>query len=496
MSDLARNSRKTGPPAAERRLPTWTRLKPYALAFGLVTLASLTAEGLFHFFNLARLSPIFLASVLVSAVWLGARPAFFAAVCAFSVYNFYTVEPRFSMRLDTPEEYLTLAVFLAVALMTGGLAGRVRDEARRSQARALTLSTLFEAAREMSSTEQEEALRGHLAWHIAHTAGGEAEILHGGQVWRAGTAAADPERPWASRPLTAQGVDLGLARWRPSGAQVMGDEEVQASVQVMAEIGAAAIARSRLANEKARIETVAQTEQLRTALLASVSHDFRTPLTAILTSTTSLQEYGERFDPSVRADLLATIQEEAERLNGYVANLLNFTKLESGALAVDMAPISAPETLGRIVRRYGPRTSGRALLLRAERNDLYVQGDAFLLEQVLANLLENAIRFSPQGSTLTLLARRDGPEVLVEVLDEGPGVDPAERELIFDKFYRSVQTAQKQGTGLGLSIARGMVEAMGGRIWAADREDGASGLRMVIAMPAAEAPARSSKEAS
>jgi K+-sensing histidine kinase KdpD len=471
------------PPPTRRKGVLPSRFRAYAFAFLLVAASGLIAELVYRQFGITRLSPVFLAAVLVSAVTLGARPALFAAVLAFAAYNFYLVEPRFTLRLDSPEEMLMLPLFLTVALLTGGLAGRVRDEADRSKARARTMAILFEASRQLSSTDEEDALRQHLAEHIAAAAKGEAQVLYGGRTWAAGSSGrGTADEGWSERPLLADGVDLGEARWRPADAPPAGTDEVQGLMRVLVDLGASAIARNRLAAEKSQVETIARTERLRTALLASVSHDFRTPLTAILTSTTSLRTFGDRFNPGERDDLLSTIQEEAERLNGYVANLLSFTKLEAGALEAERAPIHLHEIVGRLLKRYRSRAGGRVLALNLGPEPLDARGDAFLLEQALSNVLENAIRFSVAASIIEIRARRDAAAVVIEILDEGPGVPAGEEERIFEKFYRCGVTPH-QGTGLGLSIAKGMVEAMGGRIAARGRPGGV-GLCVWIELPA------------
>jgi two-component system sensor histidine kinase KdpD len=460
----------------------------YLAALFYVAVAVMIAETLYRLLGYTRLSPVFLAPILVSAVTMGARPALFAGGLSFVLYNFYVVEPRFTFSLDSPQEFLTLAMFLSVALLTGGLAGRVRDEGVRSKARARTMGALFEASRQLSATDQEDALRNHLAEQIAAAARGEAEVVYQDRVWRAVAEPVRPDAEWMSRPLLADGVDMGRARWRSADSPDPGATEVQGLVQVLVDVGAAAIARSRLAWEKGQIETVARTERLRTALLSSISHDFRTPLTAILTSISSLREFGERFEPGVRDDLMSTIEEEAERLNRYVANLLSITKLESGALDVESGPAPVAELLDRLVRRQRSRAGARTIGLLLDDKQLCARGDAFLLEQALANVLENALRYSPDGSVVEVRASgRDG-RVQIEIIDQGPGVAPAERERIFEKFYRAQGApGQPPGTGLGLSIARGMIEAMDGRIDADSRADGAAGLRVTVNLPAMDA---------
>lgn len=300
---------------------------------------------------------VFLAGVLVTAVTLGSGPAYFAAALAFLVYNIYLVEPRFSFQLVSPEDILLLIVFAAVAILTGRLAGRVRDEMRRAESRARTAATLFEASQDVSALDTEAAIRDRLAGHIARAATGAA------LVWdQTGSAFSTSDAPppddlralarswpslepsrralefgdWRVRPLRANGEDLGAAAWRIT--ERTGSEVEEQLIAVLVELGAAAIARARLSGVRAEVQAAARTEQLRNALLSSISHDLRTPLAAILASASSLREFGDRFSPAVQSDLVQTIEEEADRLNRYVANLLNMTKLESGALTLDLGP--------------------------------------------------------------------------------------------------------------------------------------------------------------
>jgi two-component system sensor histidine kinase KdpD len=228
----------------------------------------------------------------------------------------------------------------------------------------------------------------------------------------------------------------------------------------------------------------ARTEDLRNALLSSISHDLRTPLAAVLASASSLQEFGEQFDAKTRRDLIDTIQEEAERLNAFVTNLLNMTRLEAGGLDAQSDAFDLSEVVDRTRKRFerlrGKRTIACALGEDARR----AVGDPVLFEVALANVLENAVRYSPDGATIQLSsARRDG-QVVVQVADEGPGVPAGELGKLFDKFYRGSGAKRLPGTGLGLSIVRGVMQGMGGQASAALRAD-ASGLVVSLSLPAA-----------
>ena len=233
---------------------------------------------------------------------------------------------------------------------------------------------------------------------------------------------------------------------------------------------ALAIERLHLAEEMDRSRVAAETEKLRTALLTSISHDLRTPLASILGSASSLKAYRDSLGAGEQNELIGTIQEEAERLNHFIANLLDMTRLESGALAPNLGLIDLDDVVGSVLRR-APMQNHK-LTLELEPGLPMLRLDPVLFEQVLFNLLDNAAKYAPPGTTITLRARREGGTVRVQVLDEGPGLPEEDRERVFDKFYR-VRVADKKraGTGLGLAIARGFMEAMGGTITAANRSD-------------------------
>jgi two-component system sensor histidine kinase KdpD len=220
---------------------------------------------------------------------------------------------------------------------------------------------------------------------------------------------------------------------------------------------------------------------MRTALLTAVSHDLRTPLAAIMASASSLQEFGDGFDAATRRDLTATIQEESERMNAFVANLLNMTKLEAGALAVQRTRFDIHEIIDRTTRRHGVAHK-RTIVAAAPGPDLEAAGDPVLFEQALGNIVENAVRYSPPGSTVRIACERAQGEAVIRVTDEGPGVPPHDLARIFDKFYRSPAVTSTTGTGLGLSIARGFMEAMGGEVTAQNRPKPERGLLVTLTL--------------
>jgi K+-sensing histidine kinase KdpD len=233
------------------------------------------------------------------------------------------------------------------------------------------------------------------------------------------------------------------------------------------------------------MEAIAKTEQLRNALLSSVSHDFRTPLAVILASASALGDLFDDIDRSGREDLLATIQEEAERLNRFIANLLQISKLETGVVKVSSAEVNIAEVVDEVARRCARGRNAERLRIGICEPGLFVRGDPILLEHAIGNVVENALRFSEAEQSVVLSGRKAGDMVRLDVTDNGPGVDPADIERIFEKFFQSgPRRLESSGAGLGLSIARGLLEAMQGRISAENRAGG-RGLRVTLSLPAA-----------
>jgi two-component system sensor histidine kinase KdpD len=242
---------------------------------------------------------------------------------------------------------------------------------------------------------------------------------------------------------------------------------------------ALAIERLKLAEEMDQARVAAETEKLRTALLTSISHDLRTPLASILGSATSLKAYRASLGEKEQDELIGTIREEAERLNHFIANLLDMTRLESGALAPNLEAVDLADVVGSVLRRV-PGGAHR-VVLELEPGLPLLRLDPVLFEQVLFNLLDNAAKYAPAGTAVTIRARREGPVARIAVQDEGPGLPEEDRERVFDKFYRVRASDKKRaGTGLGLAIARGFMEAMGGTITAANRTEGQGALFTLI----------------
>ena len=243
-------------------------------------------------------------------------------------------------------------------------------------------------------------------------------------------------------------------------------------LDALADQGALAIERVRLVEDLDRAERAAETDRLRQALLTSISHDLRTPLASVLGAASTLRDLDAALPVEAKADLLATIIEESERLNRFIANLLDMTRLEAGAVAPNLVLQDVGETIDTSLRRTDKVLAEHRIEIDVPANLPALRLDPVLFEQVLVNLLDNAAKYAPEGSTVRVSARQDGAQLHLQVLDEGEGLPDADVERVFDKFYRVRKGDRvRAGTGLGLAISRGFIEAMGGRITAANRPD-------------------------
>ncbi|PZO01179.1 MAG: sensor histidine kinase KdpD [Alphaproteobacteria bacterium] len=499
-------------PKPPRRLPGFGGWSGYAIGAAFVGLATGLALTLDQTFERVDLGVVYLSAVLAAGVLYGLRPALVAATVAFLTYNFLFLEPRYSFAIGSPTDILTLLVFWAVALVTGALAGRVREQARRAQRRASAVSALLAASQTLSAAQGHAQIARVLAEQTAAAAGAKAIVLlpRDGEItpvagapelgkldattmaaarwaWERGEAAGHgtgtlPQAGWTFRPLDGVRSRSGVAGIE-AGALAPGSDEERLTLALL-EQGAVALERAQLAGDAVETETLRRTDRFRGALMNSVSHDLRTPLSTVLGAVTTLIDYGPTLKPAVRKDLLVSIREEAERLSRYVGDLLDMTRLEGGALNIKADWTDVRDVLNAAAERVSRRLGTRRLTRDFPAQLSVVSLDQGLLEQALVNILENAIAYSPDGSLIELAAYEDRGSVVISIEDEGKGIPTAELERVFDKFRRmDEQPDRSQGAGLGLAIAKGFVEAMGGRIAAASPIHEGKGTRVLISLP-------------
>jgi len=437
---------------------------------------------------------IYLAAVVVAASAFGLRVALFAAASGFLAWDFFFIPPLYSITISNARDGIALVVFIFVAALTGSLASRVRAEAQAGQARIEGLRRIGNFSRSLGEPTTEPELVAEIARQAAGAAG-RAVVLTGEGADLAIRAAEPPadaatvldDGSWAAarwcserQEATGRGTaTLPSAEWRflplrtvrgllgVLGVHMAGgrfDPTAAQTLATLADQAAVALERVKLANEAARSAAMEETQKLRTALLNSLSHDLRTPLTGIRGAAETLGTAWDRLTAATRADLLASIKEDAARMTRFLANIMDLTRLESGQVAPRLQPVQAIDLIDAAIARVPD--AGHVLVNVAP--DLpAMRADPTLLEQVLVNVLDNAVRYSPLGSDVRIRGSAGGGQVSLEISDEGIGIPADDLPHVFDSFYRARRGDRTApGTGLGLAIARGMTEAMGGSIQA------------------------------
>jgi two-component system sensor histidine kinase KdpD len=473
----------------------------YALALVATVFASALAWAVSSVLPLPNISLVFLAAVLLVAVRSSLGPALACAALSFLTYDFLFIPPTFSFRIQREEDVLTLLFFLLMAALTGNLAAQQRRQLQALRDTQEETTELLDLSRKLTAATDRQAVVSAAAQHLNGWADLKLCLLNrnGQSGWKVETggplefseaerAAADwawqhdqpagagtgtlPSGRWWWWPLSVDDGPLALLGVCAKEGQSLSGQR-RRLLTALSQPLAQALARAQLADDLEAARLHGETEQLRSALLASVSHDLRTPLTSMRGSIDSLLALGEAIPLADRRELLEGTRDEAERLDRYIQNLLDMTRLGHGALKLARDWVSPADIVGSALNRL------RAVLaslqvsteVPAELPLLFVHGA--LIEQALVNVLENAARFSPPHGRLELRAGASDSELFFSVSDEGPGIPEEERAKVFDMFYTAARGDRGgQGTGLGLAICQGMVGAHGGRISVADGIEG------------------------
>ncbi len=490
--------------------------KEVGIAAGSVACAVLVGEALTAALKLPNLSMIFLAAVLFTGMRFGTRAAVIASFLSFVAFNFFFIPPLYTFTVAQPQELFALLIFLGVSVLTGSMTGRVRDQREGVIKNADIMRSLYDYSRKLSGASNADDVLWAAAAHLHSMFGGrivllvgEGEELNLSAAWPPDAqldATAMTAARWAQqknepagwgtgtlpnvdfqfRPLVAARGPIAVCGFEPHSPDqpISGDDE-RALASILNQT-AIALDRVLLAREAVDSAAMQENEKVRNALLASLSHDLRTPLSAISGAATSLRALGDKMQPEERTELLSSIEEETARLSRFVANLLDMSRIEAGGLKVNRDLVDIADVVQGAVERSRKAFPKQPVKVNLAPDLPFVRGDDRLLEQVLFNLLDNAHKYAADGGA-AIHGRKDGDDVVLSVTDEGPGVKPADLDRIFEKFYRGGRAdGRKPGTGLGLSICRGLIQAMGGSIAAQSPAVRRRGTRIVIRLPAAE----------
>jgi two-component system sensor histidine kinase KdpD len=471
---------------------------------------------------LPNLSLVFLTAVLFSALRYGLWPSIFASLLSVAAYNFFFLPPLYTFTIADPANVFALVFFLIAALLVSNLTAQKQRQTQNMVARAKTTAELYAFSRKVAGIGSLDDLMWLMTYQIAAMLACDAVVLLPGPDGLEIHAGYPPEDTldsqdmaaaewsWTHNHAAGRGSDtlpggkrlflpiqtqrgaigvVGIQRERP--ALLSPDE--RRLLDALLDQAAVAIERVRLADDVDQVRLQAETERLRNALLTSVSHDLRTPLSTIIGALSSLRSYGDSYDSQTRAELVTSAQDEAERLNRFVGNLLDMTRLESGGVDVALEPVDVGDAISVALGRAAPLLARHKVDLAVPGDLPMAMGDFVLLEQVLFNLIDNAAKYTPDGTAIRITERLEGDMIVIEVIDEGEGIPEDSLESVFSKFTRLRNGDRtRAGTGIGLAVCRGFVTAMGGTIAAGNRQDRPGAIftiRLEKALPLTEAPA-------
>jgi two-component system, OmpR family, sensor histidine kinase KdpD len=493
---------------------------PYLIALATVAVALGVSALIEPWLGIENVDLVFLTAVVGVAVRYGLWPSLLATVAASLCYNFFFLPPIYTFTITDPTNVVAFVFFTIVAVVVSQFASRGRTRTVAAHERVRAVELLYAFSRKLAGVGTLDDVLWATAYQaalmlkvrvvlllpengsIAVKAGyppedilDEADIAAAKWAWENNRAAGrgSDTLPGAKRlflPMrTGRGAIgvIGIDSDKP-GPLLTPDQ--RRLLDALIDQAALAIERVYLVEDVDRAKRTIETDRLRSALLTSISHDLKTPLAAVLAAAGTLRDLSSALSETQKADLLATIIDESERLNRFIANLLDMTKLESGAIVPNTALHDLDEIVGSALRRAGRILARHRVELELASELPMLDVDAVLFEQVLFNLLDNAAKYSPEGTTVRVRSWRDGDSVCLQILDEGEGIPSADLEYIFDKFYRAEKGDQvRAGTGLGLAISRGFIEAMHGTITAANRSD-RSGAVFAIRLPVPPAGAQ------
>jgi two-component system sensor histidine kinase KdpD len=476
--------------------------RPYLTALAIVAAALGLDLVIEPWFGVENVDLVFLAAIVAIAARFGLWPSLLASVAASLCYNFFFMPPIYTFTIADPNNIAAFVLFILSAMLVSNVAARVRTQAVSAMERARTTESLYAFSRKLAGVATLDDVLWATAYQIALMLKMRVVLLlpeSGSLVVKAGYPPEDmladadvaaAKWAWDSNRSAGRGSDtLPGAKWlfmpMRTGRGPIGVIGIQSDKQgplltpderrlfdALIDQGALAIERVNLVEDMDRVRRTVETERLRSALLTSISHDLKTPLAAVLGAAGTLRDLSSKLADGQKTDLLSTIIDESERLNRFIANLLDMTKLESGAIAPNLGLHDLGEIVGSALRRAARILAQHEVDVDMAADLPMLQLDAVLFEQVLFNLLDNAAKYAPVGTKIGVQSWREGASVCLQVVDEGEGIPPTELEHIFDKFYRVHKGDQvRAGTGLGLAISRGFIEAMNGAITAANRID-------------------------
>jgi two-component system sensor histidine kinase KdpD len=491
------------------------RWERYAWAAATTAVCTGVAALMYGSFELANLVMVYLLGVALASVRLGRGPAVLTALANVLAFDFCFVPPRFSFAVSDVEYLVTFAVMLVVALIIANLMASVRQQTRVAGARERRTALLYAMSRELGATRGTANMARVAVKHVAEVFGCEAVVL----LPDAQRRLRYPAEP--ALPGSLKGADLPVAQWvldhaeraglgadtlpaAPALYLPLGDSRPARGVLAVlpairrrvllpeqrhlletfaSQIGLA-LERAQLAEEAEAGRIAMETESLRNTLLASISHDLRTPLAAIAGAGSALADHDATLDPATRVTLARSVERKAKEMSELISNVLELSRLESGQLQLRRSWEALDELVGTALNRLGERLARHKVQLQIPDDLPAVYVDATLVVQVFVNLLDNAVKYTPEGTVTSVVAMAENGSVRVAVEDQGPGLPDVDMARLFMPFQRGHQEGTIAGAGLGLAICRAIIVGHGGRIEA--RRAPGGGARFEFTLPTSE----------
>nr|WP_240731998.1 DUF4118 domain-containing protein [Geobacter sp. FeAm09] len=494
----------------KRAAPSQLELRGYAASLMLVAAVSGVCEILRPLLDPTNMVMFYLLAVVVAAVRLSRKQAVVTSFLGVLAFDFFFVPPRLTFAVADAQYLITFIALFTVGVVISTLVARSRERAEAMRTREVQTASLYYLSRDLAAAADigavmkalvrnvEEALNAHVALFLPE--GERLDVMatsDGLTIDAKEQAVAD----WAfrNRHPAGRGTDtlvsadlLYLPLQTPAsvlavmGVRLENDVEYRSTesrrlLDAFATQAAMAMERVQFSRQAEQAQILQARENLERALLNSISHDLRTPLSSVTGVLTSLRDEGAHLSDPARRELLDTACGEAERLNRFVGNLLDMTRIEAGAVRLNLEPCDVQDLAGCALAVLEPRIGSREISFRTPPAMPLVPMDLVLMTQVLVNLLENSLKYSPPTAPIEIAAKTSASWLVIEVADHGPGVPEKDLQRVFDKFYRIPVPEGAGGTGLGLSICKGIVEAHGGSIRAENRPGG--GLGIVLRLP-------------
>jgi two-component system sensor histidine kinase KdpD len=502
----------------------WFDRHPFASSLCLVLGAFAIALPINLLLPGTGFSRVFLVAVLISGATYGLWPSLFATLISVLMYDFFFTTPYYSLTMNSTDDIVNLILFAIVAVIISMLTARVRRYTVAADGRALTAEKLSLFIRELSeavtlqdvldtaANQMSALLHRPVVLLVPHSGEAvvEARCPDGAELdaacvlavstwWASASSRTRRHRfasgAWLFYPIRTSNENPYVVGIQARRGELGADIEPDPLLDAMAEQIALAIERVVMRERLVAARVQAEAEHLRSALLASVSHDLRNPLASVVGSASGLDRQWLVLEDDAKIALVRIIRNEAERLDVYIANLLDMTRIESGVVRPHRETIDLSDVLGAALDHATRVLAQHRLAIDAPADLPLVEADAVLLQQVLYNVIENAAKYSPAASLIRIKARGHDQTVRIQVLDEGSGIPESEQALVFEKFYRARNAERRGGVGLGLAICRGFLDAMRGEIALANRED-RHGTVVTITLPIAPHQAVCELEAS